>query len=294
MFTLDCDRAYLNAHPERELTPRRNAALRRRSRAPRYRRSRAVHHRASGILGPGSDRVASGADSSSGDGARGGGGAGTLAKAQLATGEGARPPRAKSNRPHRRCGHRLGSDCDWRWRKSCRRRRSTQPIFLAEALEVARANAAAAPTHFANRVSPCGFARWNFSASFVRHSWFQILPTSASRRRFSAARSPQVRAAPCGLRRSNRAGGNRAAYSPGADRTTTRRLAGIRDQRDDCRSRAEIAIGLGGGRNQERLAGDRAGGRGEKKSIRRKLLVESRASPPGGQERRPVPPSTES
>ena len=56
MFVLNCDRAYLFAHPERELTAdesaRYDAALAERSRGV----PSAIHHRTSGILGHGSHR----------------------------------------------------------------------------------------------------------------------------------------------------------------------------------------------------------------------------------------------
>ena len=65
MFTLDCDRAYLYAHPERELTVDEQARYDLAARRTRPRRPRAVHHRPSGILGHGSHRHARRADSAS-------------------------------------------------------------------------------------------------------------------------------------------------------------------------------------------------------------------------------------
>jgi release factor glutamine methyltransferase len=68
MFTLDCDRAYLYAHPERELTS---------NEIQRY--DEALARRSTGVPAQyitGHQEFWGGSDSSSGDGARGGGGGG--------------------------------------------------------------------------------------------------------------------------------------------------------------------------------------------------------------------------
>jgi len=67
-FTLGCDRAYLYAHPERNLTADETAGLRQPQLAERIRGVRgAVHHGSPGILGYGSYRLSGGTDSAPGD-----------------------------------------------------------------------------------------------------------------------------------------------------------------------------------------------------------------------------------
>jgi 23S rRNA G2445 N2-methylase RlmL len=117
-------------------------ALRRSSRPPIHRRSGTVHHRPSGILGTGSDRVAGGADSASGNGARRGSGARTGEKrgtTKSAPGQ-ARPRPHEAE--HRRRGHRLGSDRTRPGQRAAIGAEIHATDISAEALEVARANAA--------------------------------------------------------------------------------------------------------------------------------------------------------
>ena len=185
MFTLDCDRAYLYAHPERELTRRRNAALRRSSRPPRYRRAGAVHHGASGILGAGFNCVAGGADSSSGDGACGGGGAGTLSRAdsKQIQDQGRAADRAvcATRAAHRRCGHWFGSDCAGSGQRAAVGARSMRPTFppkrwkslgpMRRGLNLLRASS------FTGRICSADFRRLRSTL------WFRILLMSAIRRK---------------------------------------------------------------------------------------------------------------
>jgi len=116
----------------------------------------------------------------------------------------------------------------------------------AKALEVARANAAR--HELTSRIEFHQADLLDGSRRPLSTSWFPTLPTSASRRGFRADRSPKVRAAQRGLRGTHRPGGHRAAGSRRRAKRSLRRMAGIRNQRYDCRSSAALALGLEPGR----------------------------------------------
>ena len=211
MFTLDCDRAYLYAHPERAAHSRRNAALRRSTRPAGDRRSGAVHHRASGILGAGPDRVAGGAGTASGDRARRGDGAGT---GLWADSRQSQRPRAGAPAPHMRRIADVGTGSG---AIALALAKELPPAAIhatdisPAALEVARANA----------------ARHELSSRITFHRRPTLLAGLAERtlrfrriesslrgrfgRRSGAAGGPEIRASECGLCRTDRAGSDRDA-----------------------------------------------------------------------------------
>ena len=220
MFTLDCDRAYLYAHPERELTP---------GEMQRY--DEALARRATGVPAQyitghqefwGLDLIVSPAvliprpETEHVVEA-------VLELAGQSKSESGRGPR--TGVPHTICASSMWVPVRERsplhWPKSCRPRKSTPPIFLPK-----RWKSPGPMQHGTNLLRASSFIRpicWIHparkapTASRLRStSWFRILPTSASRKKIPC--SSKCANSSRGMRclRGRRGGSDRAADSAGA------------------------------------------------------------------------------
>ncbi len=262
MFTLDCDRAYLYAHPERELTP---------DETQRY--DEALARRATGVPAQyitghqefwGLDLIVSPAVLIPRPETE------HVVETVLELARVGQSSKCKINScgrghahaaPHTSCASLTWvlalERLRWRWRRSCHGGNPRNRHFWRSARSRS-SQCRASRSCFENRLSPGRFAGGILSR-FVRHRGFESSLRRRVGRRFGAARSAQVRAAQCGFCGANRNGSDRAADSSGARGATSGRMAGIRNQRDDCGSRARIAVGLGRGRDQKRFTGNCAG-----------------------------------